>query len=304
MNEVNTEVQFTHKDTLFRMLFQRKDNLLSLYNALNKTAYTDVGRLEITTLENAIYMNYKNDVSFVFDSELMLYEHQSTVNPNMPFRNLIYVTRILLGRTVNQDLYSSTPVKIPAPRFTVFYNGTARQPEIQTLKLSALYEKEQEEPDLELIVTVYNINYGQNKELMECCHVLEEYAQFVAQVRKYAGTLPIAEAVDMAVTYCIRHDILHDFLSKNRAEVIDVCIFEYNEELHLKNIKEEGIEEGVKKGIEIGHSQGIKEGISQGEDRLAQLLQALNKTGRLEDAGRAISDPEYRRKLYQEFDLV
>ena len=136
----NTKVQRNYKDTMFRMVFKEKENLLSLYNALNKTAYTDVGDLEVTTLENAVYMNYKNDISFVFDFELMLYEHQSTVNSNMPLRDLLYVTRVLQGRVKNEDLYSSALIKIPAPRFVVFYNGTDTQPEQKVLTLSEAFE--------------------------------------------------------------------------------------------------------------------------------------------------------------------
>ena len=134
MNEVS--VQRNYKDTIFRMLFKDKENLLSLYNALNNTAYTDVSGLEITTLENAVYMNYKNDVSFVFDSELMLYEHQSTMNPNMPLRDLFYVSDTLHKRIYSKDLYGKNLIRIPAPRFVVFYNGVTYQPEVQTLKLS------------------------------------------------------------------------------------------------------------------------------------------------------------------------
>ena len=123
MNEV--KAQRNYKDSIFRMLFKDKENLLSLYNALNKTDYTDVEGLEITTLENAVYMNYKNDVSFVFDFELMLYEHQSTVNPNIPLRDLFYVADILQKRTYNKGLYGSKKlIMIPSPRFVVFYNGT------------------------------------------------------------------------------------------------------------------------------------------------------------------------------------
>ena len=102
MSEVS--VQRNYKDTVFRMLFNDKENLLSLYNALNRTKYTDTDGLEITTLENAVYMNYKNDISFVFDFRLMIYEHQSTVNPNMPLRDLIYVTRVLQGRIRSEKL--------------------------------------------------------------------------------------------------------------------------------------------------------------------------------------------------------
>ena len=137
------KVQHKYKDTMFRMLFQEKENLLSLYNALNKTDYTNVDELEITTLENALYMNYKNDISFVFDFELMLYEHQSSINPNMPLRDLFYVSTVLRGRVKDKNLYGKVLIKIPAPRFVVFYNGTDSQPEQQILRLSDSFEKKQ-----------------------------------------------------------------------------------------------------------------------------------------------------------------
>lgn len=117
-----------YKDTIFRMIFNDRENLLSLYNAVNGTAYTEAENLEITTLENAVYMNYKNDVSFVFGFELMLYEHQSTVNPNMPLRDLTYVTTILQGLTIEENLYGKKLVRLPSPRFVVFYNGNDPQP--------------------------------------------------------------------------------------------------------------------------------------------------------------------------------
>ena len=142
---------------------------------------------------------------------------------------------------------------------------------------------------------------------LECCQVLKDYARFVDQVRKFMKTIPVNEAVEAAVAYCIEHDILRSFLMRNRAEVVDVCIFEYNEELHLKAIKEEGVDEGIEigksQGIEIGKSQGIEIGKSQGieigENRLAELLKYLNSAGRQEDINRAISDPGYRQELYQ-----
>ena len=199
------------------MLFKDKENLLSLYNALNGTDYTDVGRLEVTTLENAVYMNYKNDVSFVFDFELMLYEHQSTMNPNMPLRDLFYVADILQKRTYDKNLYGSKLIRIPSPRLVVFYNGVNHQPERQTLKLSDAYEKKQEYPELELTVTMYNINYGCNEEIMDACRTLKEYAMYVEQVRNYAKQMPLAEAVEKAVDYCIAEGILSEFLKQNRA---------------------------------------------------------------------------------------
>ncbi|MCH5258849.1 MAG: hypothetical protein J1F18_03795 [Lachnospiraceae bacterium] len=250
-----TKVQRNYKDTIFRMLFKDKENLLSLYNALNGTDYTDVSGLEVTTLENAVYMNYKNDVSFVFDSELMVYEHQSTVNPNMPLRDLFYVTSVLQKRIDGQRLYNSKRALIPAPRFVVFYNGATEQPEIQTLRLSDSYEKRQEEPELELVVTVYNINYGCNKEILGACRTLKEYAMYVEQVRDYAKKMPLSEAVDSAVDYCIEHGILSEFFRQNRAEVIAMCLYEFDEKAYLQNEREYWYESGIEQGIKQGSEE-------------------------------------------------
>ena len=260
MNE--TKVQRSYKDTIFRMLFKDKENLLSLYNALNKTDYADVSRLEITTLENAVYMNYKNDVSFVFDFELMLYEHQSTVNPNMPLRDLFYVTDILQRRTCNNDYYGSKLIMLPSPRFVVFYNGADSQPERQTLKLSDAYEKKLENPELELTVTVYNINYGCNKEIMEACRTLKEYAMYVERVRVYAKQMPLTEAVEKAVDECIEEGILTEFLREYRAEAIKMSIYEYDEELHFRTLYEEGVEDGIEQGLRITIRNMLARGMS------------------------------------------
>ncbi|MDE7285001.1 MAG: hypothetical protein K2N85_15670 [Lachnospiraceae bacterium] len=286
-----TNVQRNYKDTVFRMLFREKENLLSLYNALNATTYTDVDRLEITTLENAVYLNYKNDISFVFDFELLLYEHQSTFNPNMPLRDLFYVTGILQGRTKDKNLYSNSIVRIPAPKFVVFYNGTDFQPEQQILKLSNAFEKKQEQPALDLTVTVYNINLGHNQELLDACQLLKEYAQYVEQVRTFAKEMPFSEAVGKAVDYCIMNGILSDFLSKNRAEAIAMSIFEYDEEKHIQSEREEW--------REIGR----EEGRTEGRDALALMLKSLMDAGKTEELQRALSDSKYREQLYREYCL-
>lgn len=286
-------VQRNYKDTVFRMIFQEKENLLSLYNALNGTAYKDVDNLEITTLENAVYMNYKNNISFVFDFELLLYEHQSTYNPNMPLRDLLYVTRVLQNRIKDENLYSKSLIKIPTPRFVVFYNGTDFQPEQQILYLSDAFEKKQDKPSLELSVTVYNINLGHNQRLLETCHLLKEYAQYVEQVRVFAGLMPLPEAVEKAVDYCMKNEILLGFFAKNRAEAIAVSIFEYDEEKHMKSERKEW--------REIGHKEGLEEGIEKGCNQLSQLLQSLMDTGKAEEVQRVLSDSQYRKDLFQEY---
>lgn len=226
-----------HKDAVFRMLYRDKGKLLELYNALNGTEYVNIDDLEICTLENAIYLKVKNDVSFLFDSEMNLYEHQATFNPNMPLRDLIYISRQLEKYLIKDTIYSSTLLKIPVPRFVVFYNGTDNQPERQILKLSDAFEKKTDSPELELKVLMLNINLGNNRELMERCTTLKEYCMFVDCIRKHASRENIVKAVDEAVKECIQNDILADFLTAQRAEVVAMSIFEYNEEEEMKKIR-------------------------------------------------------------------
>lgn len=159
-----------YKDTVFRMLYNDKTNLLELYNAVNGTNYSNTDDLRINTLENAVYMNMKNDVSYVFRFEMNLYEHQSTLNPNMPLRNLFYVARLLEAEVENylenKSIYGSKLIKIPTPRFIVFYNGQEDAEEQFEYNLSDAYISKTNNPELELKVTVFNINVGKNKDYL------------------------------------------------------------------------------------------------------------------------------------------
>lgn len=244
--------QRNYKDTVFRMIFKDKANLLSLYNAVNGTNYKNPGELEITTLENAVYMNMKNDVSCVLDFSLNLYEHQSTVNPNIPLRDLFYVSKILQGLITNEDLYSSRQIHIPVHRFFMFYNGIKEMPEQWEMNLSKSCSqpktREKVESMLELTVQAFNINFGINKELLEACQKLKEYAQYVDRIRQYAKEMPLKEAIEQAIEECIKEEILSDFLRKNRAEALEMSWYEYNEEQHIKNEREIAFQEGEEQG--------------------------------------------------------
>ncbi len=258
-----------YKDTIFRMLFENKENLLSLYNAMNHKNYTDADALQVVTLENSIYMGMKNDLAFILDMNLYLYEHQSTYNPNMPLRDLFYISNEYQKLVVQKSLYSSVLQKIPAPKFVVFYNGTKEIEDVSEFRLSSAYECQTDDPDLELRVTVLNVNEGHNQELMEHCQTLKEYAQYVAKVRKYTslGELSLEEAVECAVEECIKEGILAEFLIQNRAEVISMSIFEYNKDEEEKKLRkaefEAGLEEGRKAGIEEGREEGRIELLKQ-----------------------------------------
>lgn len=210
------------------MLFKNKKRLLNLYNAITGKKYTNPDKLKIVTLENAIYMEMKNDLAFLIDFNLYLFEHQSTVNKNMPLRFLQYVT-------------------------AEYSEVTAAYPEEEELKLSDAYQTEEAEPELELKVRVLNINESFNEELKEQCHTLGEYMQYVDKVRMYAKEMPIEDAVDKAIDECIREGILKEFLLESRAKVRHMSIFEFDAEANRKvfgkNMYEKGVVQGRQEDI-------------------------------------------------------
>lgn len=257
MNKETTQtkaVNREYKSTVFCMIYRDKRKLLELYNAMNHSNYTDPEALEIVTLENAIYMSMKNDLAFIIDMHLYLYEHQSTYNPNMPLRDLLYVANGYQKLVHDASIYASTLVKIPAPRFVVFYNGKEKRPEQEVLKLSDAYHTDELDPELELKVTVLNINSGNNRELMENCRTLREYMQYVNCVRYYTDEqgMNLSEAVEHAVNECIEKGIMADFLRENKAEAVSMSIFEYNEAEEKEKMRRAeyagGYEDGVKQG--------------------------------------------------------
>lgn len=277
MTETKNEISVArnHKDRLFRMIFREKKELLSLYNAVNGTSYTNTEELEIVTLENAIYMNMKNDLAFIIDSYLNLYEHQSTYSPNMPLRDLFYIAKELQGQVNHRDLYRNKLIKIPTPRFLVFYNGSEEQAEKKYLRLSDAFQKSMDDPDLELVVTMLNINLGKNRKLLEQCQTLKEYAIYVKKVRTYAKSMKVEEAVDRAVTECINEGILREFLLQNRKEAV----------------------------FEVVRKDEYEKGIQEGEKQFALLTERLLEAGRTQDLLRATQDQEYRKLLYKEYQI-
>lgn len=279
-------VQREYKATVFHMLFHEKKALLGLYNAVNGTHYTNSDDLEITTLENAIYMAMKNDVSFILDFQLSMYEHQSTFNPNMPLRDLFYVARQYEKLIGDADIYSSNLLKLPTPKFVVFYNGLDDQPERRILRLSEAYQSPTENPELELTVTMLNINIGQNRELMEQCEELRGYSILVDKIRTHRKEMELPDAIERSVQECIEEGVLREFLLRNRKEVIQMSIFEYNEEAHMKLIRREGREEGardklrelVRKKLQKGKFlQEIAEALEESEETIQELIEELKE---------------------------
>ena len=240
------------KDRLFRFLFEKdREALLQLYNALNGTAYRDASRLRIVTIESVVYIVMKNDLAFVMAGVLNLYEHQSTCNPNMPVRFLIYLAQEYqkVIEEARESLYGEKQIALPAPQCVVFYNGEKEMPEEETVRLSEAFEDRDCEASVELKVRVLNINHGHNAELMKKCRVLEEYASFVQISRGFAaGGSDMRLALSQAVDYCVEHGILAEFLRKYRAEVLGMLLEEFDVKKYERSMREAGREAGRMEG--------------------------------------------------------
>ena len=299
-NEVNRE----YRDRLFKFIFgnpQNKEWTLSLYNAVNGSSYTDVKALKLNTIENAVYMGMKNDVSFLVDNTLSFYEQQSTFNPNMPMRFLIYAGMVYskyVEESKSYHRYSSVQQKAPTPKCVCFYNGTAEKEDRVILSLKDAFE-DGTNPDIEVKVTMININYGHNKEILNACRPLEEYAWFVDRVRQNQElTETLEEAIDAAIDELVEDSVIKPFLISNRAEVKRMCITEYDEARTFAEQREEGIEIGIEIGIDKGIEIGIDRGIEIGS---IKMLSSLVKGGVLtiEQAATAanVSVSEFEMKM-------
>ena len=266
-----------YRDTLFRMLYRNKVRLLSLFNAVNGTHYDNPDDLTITTLEGVLYLGMKNDVSCIIDMMMQLYVHQSTVNPNMPLRNLFYVSDLLQKYIYEEglDIYSRKQIKIPTPKFVVFYNGDEEQPERKEIRLSKAFSANTGETNMELVVLQININKGQNEELKAACKTLQEYAEFTERAREHRKEMELEDAIRTTIDECIRDGILKDFLLKNKAEVYHMCLYEFDVELHERVLREEEREEGRLEGIREGRLAGQQEGMQNGKKFAKQVFKAF-----------------------------
>ena len=246
---------------------------------MNGSNYSNPAELEVNTLGNVLYLTKKNDISFLISGMMNLYEHQSTFNPNMPVRGLMYLAKLYEKYIIKNkiDIYTSTPKKLPFPQYFVFYNGTSAEPDQFILKLSELFETpaSSKAPCLECIAIMLNINYGHNKELMEKCKRLKEYAVFVDAVRReLSADTPLDQAVSRAVDNCISKNILTDILTDQKAEVIQMILETYDKELHDKTLRSEGYETGKAEGYKTGKAEGIS---SERENGILQLLSTLQE---------------------------
>ena len=254
---------------------------MDVYNAMNDSAYADPDMIRIMRLENGISLSVRNDASFFINNYLNLYEHQSTYSPNVPLRFLIYLTDLLKNTIGKRDLYGRKCVQIATPHFAVFYNGTEKRPEKEVLKLSDAFINRTDTPEIELTVTVYNINPDNNTQLLEKSEVLRSYMIFVNRVRenlehqkKIAQNAPeydeaayeedLEKAINKAIDYCVKHHIMEEFFRENRNEVTKSMVLDYTWERREELIRAEEYEDGKREGYAAGISQGRAEGEKRG----------------------------------------
>jgi len=268
-----------YRDSLFRAIYSGNDErskrwVLSLYNALTGKNHTDTSELEITTIEDVLYVSIKNDLSFLIDSQMCLFEHQSTVNPNMPLRGLLYFAQLYQKEIAKRkmDVFRSTLIKLPAPKFIVFYNGNTEQADVIKYKLSDAFIKEEnsQEPEhgkvknllaaphndgkndveFEWTATVININKNHNETIQKNCESLYHYCEFVDRVKASIehGMEP-RDAINEAVDFAIKGNFLDGYFKEQKMSIIANLLTDFNQEDYDRNRREEGYEIGIQDGI-------------------------------------------------------
>ena len=262
MHEVNDlTVNRKYKDSLFRSIFKGDNErskrwLLSLYNALRGSNYEDTSQLEITTMADVIYISIKNDLSFLINDEMNLFEHQSTVNPNMPIRGLMYFSRLYQNFLSKKeyDIYGGTLIKLPEPKYVVFYNGKTNLPDIVKYRLSDAFATKDDTNEFEWTATVININKNHNINLQKNCKALYDYSEFIARIRENMegeNSMQPLDAVNEAMDYAVEHDFLDGFFKEERNKIMYDILTQFDKEKYDRTRRYEGRQE---KAIEAARS--------------------------------------------------
>ena len=251
-NTETTNTQPKVYDHLFIAIFGKdtersKRWRLELYNALNNTNYKDPDALELNTLENVLFIKMHNDVSFLVDSQMTLFEHQRTTNPNMPLRGFFYFAQLYHKYLINagEELISSTLIRIPNPNYIVFYNGDTTRDEDYELKLSDAFMHEDKTGKFEWTARVLNINKDFNLTLQKKCKSLYDYIQFTTRIKenKEKG-MATEKAIDEAIDWASEQNLLEGYIKEQRAEVKMTLLTEYNEEASIRCWLRDGVIQG------------------------------------------------------------
>ena len=260
-----------YKDSIFRKLFNNKAAIIDLYNALSGSNYPPDTYVKIVTLDNVIFGDRKNDLAFMIENRfIILIEMQSTVNPNMPLRFLVYIAKEFEKLFFSQQIYGSTLVNIPTPEIYVFYDGAKDIPLESELKLSDAFTAKCDKLYLELNVRVINVNYEKGAELLEKCRLLSDYSQLVHIAKmNYQRTHDLDTAVSEAVTECMERGILRNFFKENGGEIMSF-LYDMLTKEEMEEIREH---DGYVRGLKDGHTSGVKEGLARGAAEGAQAKQ-------------------------------
>ena len=275
--EQEQEVKRTYKDSVFVTIFHEKAKLIELYNALFDTNYDESAPIDIVTIKDVLFRTLKNDVAFVLGGRfVVLVEHQSSINENMPLRDLMYISTVLKRMIDTTRLYREKRLMIPRPSFVVLYNGTKDFPAYRELRLSDSFlgEKEKDEEDaLQLIVKVYNINTEKNSEILGRCETLRQYSRFVEIMRSYREDSELTNDVIVEVLdQCKKEGILTEFLDKYGTEIVEMLFKELTREEDLEISRLDGYEEGFNSGERAGFSKGERAGAEQKQCEIAKSL--------------------------------
>ena len=257
-NKQPASVNRNFKDSMFTKLFSEKATLLDLYNALSGSSYDSSAKIEINTLDDVLYMDMQNDISFTIeDKVIILIEHQSSINENLPLRFLLYIARVYEKIIDKQMVHRQKLMKIPSPELIVLYNGKDKFPDKKDLQLSDAFHNMPEYAEkygsLELTVCVLNINAGHNDDIVGKCTALKGYVVFINEVREGINNgLELSAAIAEAVKYCENNQILQPFLTDHASEVQNMLTTKFSLEEAKIVWREEGREEGIEQGIEQG----------------------------------------------------
>ena len=297
MKKNNSNRKF--KDNVFQLLFNDKKKLLELFNALEGTNYTDPEQVTIETLSAALYNTMINDLAFsIADCYIILTEHQSTPNDNMPIRMMLYAAREYEKILRLDELLKEKRCRIPTPHFYVLYNGTKEQPPVREMRLSDSFCVKEDEPGLELVVKMININESIDHPILSKCPTLRGYSRLVALVRNnLSQKMERDEAIETAIGQCIREGVLVDFLKRHGTEVANDMFKEYTWEDAMRIRGEEAEEKGLERGMQKGMEKGMQKGMEKGtEEGIRNFISAFREEG--------FSDEKIQEKLQKKFLLT
>ncbi len=288
----------TYKDSVFCDYLAEPRRLVEIYNAAFDEHYPLDTAVEISVLDDVLYMDRVNDLSFILDNKfVVLLEQQSTVNQNMPLRMLLYVARLYEKLLDNQNIYKRSKINLFTPRFVLFYNGTDQQPEYMVQKLSDAFIEKMEQPALELEVVLYNIRRSDNHvpEILKKCRSLNDYSFFIEQVeQRYHGKDTLGYAIKEAVKVCLSKNIMTDYLKEKGSEVINMLLTEWNWEDAERVWRAEE--------REIGRNEGKAEGERDGAEKTTVLsIKTLmaSMAWSIDQAMNALMIPEENRSKYR-----